>query len=183
MRFQSPRNAVPTTTTLPGTVCFTMKKTIPLEERFWPKVDKSPGKGPNGDCWLWTGCKLPKGYGQIGIANVPALAHRVSYELANGPIPEGLHVLHACDNPSCVNPTHLLAGTPKDNMQDMISKGRKKNGFDGRTHCKKGHEFTPENSKFVINQGGRVRLCYACLIKRWAKDKANRKVRQNVVSC
>ncbi len=91
---------------------------MPIEERFWSKVDKT------GSCWLWTGCKHPQGYGRIGVSKKVKYAHRISWELHNGTIPEGAHVLHKCDVPCCVNPDHLFLGTHRDNMQDKIAKGR-----------------------------------------------------------
>jgi hypothetical protein len=92
--------------------------------RFWPRVDKTPGQGPNGDCWIWTGGKTSVGYGLIAIGGKRQSVHRLSYELSNGPIPEGLIVRHKCDNPLCVNPAHLEVGTHKDNTNDMIQRGR-----------------------------------------------------------
>lgn len=94
-----------------------------LEERFWKKVSK----GKKTECWEWIGNQSPAGYGRIqrGGKNSPHLnAHRVSYELHNGKIPDGYVVMHKCDNPSCVNPNHLSLGTPRQNTQDMIHKGR-----------------------------------------------------------
>jgi hypothetical protein len=97
------------------------------EERFWLKVDKSSGHGPWGDCWLWTAAKDKKGYGRFyGFPGErrQAQAHRVSWRLAHGDIPEGISVLHSCDVPACENPAHLFLGTNDDNLEDMRRKGR-----------------------------------------------------------
>lgn len=75
-------------------------------------------------CWEWTAAKNNKGYGQLNVQNKRMLVHRLSYEVHNGPIPDGLVVRHKCDNPSCINPEHLEVGTHKDNMQDMIKRNR-----------------------------------------------------------
>ena len=100
-------------------------KPTPLSERFNTKyvVDEATG------CWEWQAYKMPNGYGQIGFPpRRMALAHRVSFELHNGPIPKGLHVLHTCDNRGCVNPEHLFLGTHQDNMGDMVAKARHSHG-------------------------------------------------------
>lgn len=99
-----------------------MTRRTPVADRFWNRVDKD---GANG-CWLWTG-SISKGYGKLGAENwydSPLSAHRVSYEMENGKIPDGLFVCHKCDVRNCVNPDHLFLGTAKDNMQDCLSKGR-----------------------------------------------------------
>lgn len=77
-------------------------------------------------CWNWTGCKVGMGYGRIKINKRLYLAHRTSYELHIGPIPDKMCVLHKCDNPACIRPDHLFIGTQKDNSRDMILKGRRK---------------------------------------------------------
>ena len=97
--------------------------TASLHQRFEQKVRRTEG------CWLWAGA-LGGGngdgrYGQIKHEGKVLRAHRVSYELHRASIPVGLHVLHECDNPRCVNPSHLRLGTHLDNMRDMYSKGRR----------------------------------------------------------
>jgi hypothetical protein len=96
------------------------RKRKPVEERFWSKVNKDTESG----CWHFTGALNELGYGQFSINGKMIKAHRYSYELHKGPIPEGMCCLHACDNRKCCNPDHLSIGTHKENMQDMINKNR-----------------------------------------------------------
>lgn len=87
--------------------------------RFWSRVAKSDG------CWLWTGARFgPNGYGAVRFQKRNSSAHRVSWMIHFGPIPDGLFVCHKCDNPPCCNPAHLFLGTIGDNTRDMIAKGR-----------------------------------------------------------
>jgi hypothetical protein len=87
------------------------------------------------DCWEWTAALNNIGYGMFRWAsNKMRSAHRVSYELFNGPIPDGMAVCHKCDNPKCVNPEHLWTGTLKQNAQDMVAKGRSGRGMFGYKH-------------------------------------------------
>lgn len=87
---------------------------------------------------MWTACRLPKGYGKVGrVPGGESLAHRISWILTNGPIPDGLCVLHRCDNPPCVRTDHLFLGTLADNIHDMDDKGRRvRKGLPGMAHHK-----------------------------------------------
>ena len=110
------------------------KQTKTLEQRFWEKVEKTDG------CWLWRAFIGNKGYGMFGLSRdgskmLPNYrgsmirSHRMAYLLCVGEIPKGLHVLHWCDNPSCVRPDHLFIGTNDDNIKDKVSKGRQARMF------------------------------------------------------
>lgn len=79
---------------------------------------------PNSGCWIWTGGKFGNGYGAVSLDGRHMPAHRASYMVNVGPIPEGLWVLHRCDNPPCINPAHLWVGTHSDNAKDCYAKGR-----------------------------------------------------------
>lgn len=91
------------------------------ETRFWARVKKTK------TCWIWTGAKNSKGYGDIMINGKHEKSHRYSYLISKGEIPYNKHVLHHCDNPTCVNPEHLWIGTNHENVLDKISKGRDSN--------------------------------------------------------
>jgi len=95
-----------------------------FEDRFWARVDKNGESG----CWLWTGSVRTFGYGQVERNGQALRAHRVSWELMIGaPVPPLL--MHTCDLPRCVNPAHLRPGTQRDNIHDMITKGRGRNQY------------------------------------------------------
>lgn len=98
-----------------------------FEERFWGNAEPITESG----CLIWMGHTGHAGHGHVGIGGVVKRAHRVAWEAVNGPIPEGLSVLHRCDTPCCINPVHLFLGTQVDNMDDMNKKGR---GARGEKH-------------------------------------------------
>ena len=107
---------------------------IPLSVRFWDKVQKTE------TCWLWYGATDPDGYASFKNPSKGYMdkAARISWELANGTIPEGLFVLHTCDNRLCVRPDHLFLGTQLDNIKDMVSKGRQRGAPGARNRNWKG---------------------------------------------
>jgi hypothetical protein len=91
------------------------KRGLTHEERFWMKVNKTAG------CWSWIAGKNPAGYGTVHMADGKKYAHRVSWELTVGPIPDGLDIDHICHNHACVNPGHLRTATRKQNMENRIA--------------------------------------------------------------
>lgn len=129
-----------------------MNKRNTAHARFFTKYKIDTDTG----CWNWTGY-LYHGYGILSVARKPTKAHRVSYEIHHGAIPSGMIICHRCDNRSCVNPDHLFVGTYKDNNQDIVDKGR--HYLSKRTHCDKGHAYTPENTYQRTPSSRRCRTC------------------------
>ncbi|MGH2368516.1 MAG: HNH endonuclease signature motif containing protein [Chloroflexota bacterium] len=144
---------------------------LPLAARFWPKVYKHADAG----CWEWLGARSSSGYGHIGSGGTEGRmlrAHRVSWELINGPIPAGLQVLHNCpdgDNPLCVRPEHLWLGTHQDNMADKWRKGRGTLSGQAacaafhrnKTQCPHGHAYAGDNLRLTRDGSRRCRACDA----------------------
>jgi hypothetical protein len=117
-----------------------IKKTV--EQRFWEKVDKNGAicERLGSRCWVWMAGKNKDGYGKFAVDHRKTIAsNRMAWELVNGPITDGLCVLHKCDNPPCCNPGHLFLGTNYDNIVDMVTKGRSWS-IDGENNYK--HKLT-----------------------------------------
>lgn len=134
-----------------------MSRDATLEQRFHGKVRR----GQTWECWEWMGATNGAGYGQFWDTENGRLtyAHRVSHRFFIGPIPDGLHIDHLCRNPLCVNPYHLEAVTRSTNMQRGVA------ARPAATHCKWGHEFTPENlvwQRRPNTPSGRQRTCRTC---------------------
>ena|SRR5581483_7110375 len=137
-------------------------------ERFWAQVDKN---GPNG-CWLWTGALDRCGYSAF-FSRGARIGHRVAWQLTNGPIPDGMCLDHLCRVRACVNPDHLQPVSAKENTL----RGNTPAGNNAKkTHCIRGHEFTPENTiirKSYTTKGrnGVARQCRTCLKSRYQRAR------------
>lgn len=128
----------------------------PIEKRFFLNFKKTD----NFLCWLWLGYKDANGYGIIGQKNKSYKAHRVSWEINNQKkIPDGMYVCHKCDNPSCVNPSHLFLGTPNDNVQDMMKKGRYVSGGKPNKGQKNGRALlTNKQAREIISLSSKMKV-------------------------
>lgn len=123
------------------------------------------------DCWTIPGGKAnPEGYRYVIWNGRTTMGHRLLHELFNGPIPDGDVVMHSCDSPPCCNPTHLRAGTAKENTAEMFKRGRARSGQSAKTHCPQGHEYNEENTYLYRGH----RYCRACH-KAYSRDSQRKK--------
>lgn len=159
-------------------------ETVDLREGLWDADDvaRFPGGWPTaeirfakhvargGGCWEWRGARDPLGYGRFGVAwrylaprkhrTLVVLAHRFAWVVHHRrPVPAGMVICHACDNPRCVNPAHLWLGTLAENSQDMVRKGRARNPCASVTHCPAGHAYDASNT--YRDRNGK-RSCKTC---------------------
>lgn len=135
------------------------------EVRLLRSLTRSPANG----CLEWSGVTNRRGYGRLQVQGRMVLTHRLAWELANGSIPEGMNVLHRCDNPPCCDPEHLFLGTQKDNVADMIAKGRKVHGQRAKTHCPRNHPYDEQNT-YITAKGWRS--CIQCARER-GRDRSS----------
>jgi hypothetical protein len=128
---------------------------MPLADRFWVKVLKTEG------CWYWMAHRNRDGYGMFSIRSIPKYSHRVSWELAYGPIPEGQWVLHKCDNPACVRPDHLFLGDVGINTRDAAAKGRSGPHRHPRSYARDVRGERSPSAKLTAAQVVEIRSRYA----------------------
>jgi len=145
------------------------------DKRFWSKVDRQE----EDDCWLWGAAENGLGYGIFTRHKKRWYAHRLSYTMLVGPIPEGLVIDHLCRNPGCVNPKHLEPVTHRENClrgESFCAKQAR------RTHCPQGHEYTPENTYLYKRVHGKtMRHCRACNRERSRKRRQREKKSKEVL--
>jgi hypothetical protein len=161
-----------------GPRCIAEWRVAHIAARFWAKVHKDgpvirPELGP---CWVWTAGCTSAGYGQFGIGPTVFYAHRLSYQWAIGPIPDGLNICHRCDNPPCVRPDHLFPGDDAINLADMRSKGRavfppRELAPRGEQHY--GSKLNAESVKVIRSEYARGDISQAALAKRFGLSRSS----------
>ena len=142
-------------------------------ERFWKKIKKTK------TCWKWRGARDHHGYGRFAVHRMLRIAHRVSWRISMGD-PNGLYVLHHCDNPACVRPSHLFLGDQTDNMRDASRKGRLhgERPHLRKSHCPRGHPYNKKNS-YISPSGDK--FCRTC--HRYSENRRSRRSGSRPWSC
>jgi hypothetical protein len=148
-----------------------------LEERFWRHVSPEPNSG----CWLWDGYENGNGYGTMRVQSGMMLATHVSLRLRGIKRPKGAMACHHCDVRACVNHEHLYWGSAASNAQDAVRRGRHftppqiratADRLRSQTHCKRGHEFTPENTYLRARGHRECRACVAAAARLFRASKS-----------
>lgn len=138
-----------------------------IDRLFWSHVDKTES------CWLWTAGKT-RGYGYLGLKHytlekpVRISAHRLSWQLFVGSIPDGMQIDHLCKNPSCVRPDHLEVVTPKENNHRSDSPSAV---YAKRTHCRNGHPYEGDNVRVAKSGNKTYRQCVTCYQEYWRRKQ------------
>jgi len=123
----------------------------------------SRGVRTESGCLEWAGLRNDEGYGFTSFRSHPARTHVLMYRCIKGPLPDGMLVRHTCDNPPCMEPDHLLAGTKADNKADCVTRNRHRFNPIEYTHCTRGHPFDAENTVLYTDSKGRIsRRCRMC---------------------
>jgi len=143
-------------------------RSMSLKERISSRVQLDLATG----CWEWNDCRDKAGYGRMTYNGFTDCVHRFAFQAHIGPIPADLIVCHKCDNPPCCNPAHLFLGTHLTNAQDKVAKRR--HPKHSATTCARGHEWTPQTTKFGKQKNGSLRRrCLLCSRENSAKQYAN----------
>lgn len=131
--------------------CYLTQMSKPSIDRLYKRLSNTSDKDA---CWIWTGARRNGGYGNIRVNGKRLPASRLSWILHNGEIPDGYQVCHKCDNPPCCNPLHLFLGTPRDNVHDMISKGRQATGKAVASHSRLTEDQVREIRRHIASGKG-----------------------------
>lgn len=133
-------------------------------------------------CWEWTGAVMTNGYAQVSFRSRNTRVHRLMYVISRGPIPEGMDVLHSCDNPICFNPAHLSAGRDKQNIAESVTRGRRNTarkpygrGFPAprdRTHCIRDHALSGANLYMTPDGRRQCRACHHASVRKFKPKPA-----------